>query len=141
MKLSALAMVAAVAALTSGCLGSSSSGAPGAGTAAAPTSGTVVGLVAVERSPRHLGEDPMHLHPLANTQVLIHGRTAAGTPLVRRSQTDAHGDFRLRLPAGRYVVAAKVEPFAPRFRHRAVVVRPGQVTTVWIARYLTTLLV
>jgi Carboxypeptidase regulatory-like domain len=140
MKLSALATVAAVAALTSGCIGSSSSSSPGAGTDAAPTSGTVVGLVAVERSPTRLGENPAHLHPLADTQVLITGRTTAGARVVRRSRTDAHGDFRLRLPAGRYVVAAKVEPFAPRFRHRVVVVRPGQVTTVWIARYLTTYL-
>jgi hypothetical protein len=97
--------------------------------------------VAVEHGPTRLGEGPAGLHPLPAAHVLITGRTAAGARLVRRARTDAHGDFRLRLPAGRYVVTAKVEPFAPMFRHRVVVVRPGQVTTVWIASYLTTSLV
>jgi hypothetical protein len=45
------------------------------------------------------------------------------------------------LPPGRYVVTAQVAPFAPMFQHRIVVVRPGRVTPVWIAGYLTTYLV
>jgi hypothetical protein len=140
MKLPPLAIVVVViAVLGSGCLGSPS--ALSSGTSVAPQSGVVVGVVVVERAPARLGEDPAHLDPLAHTRVVITGRTAARERLVRRPQTDAHGDFRLQLPPGRYVVTAQVAPFAPRFRHRIVVVRPGQVTTVWIARYLTTYLV
>ena len=138
MRWSAVIVVAAVAVLASGCLGSSSSGSSGT-TAAAATYGIVVCVVAAEQGGHRLGEDAAELDPVPATDVLITGRTTAGARVVRRSRTDANGDFRLRLPTGRYTFSAKVGPSKTVLRRRARV-RPGETTTVWIARYLSTFL-
>jgi hypothetical protein len=64
--------------------------------------------------------------------LVITGRTAAGGRLVRHSRTDARGRFRLRLPAGRYTVAARIFPVAPVQPHRIVVVVAGRSVAITI---------
>ncbi len=64
--------------------------------------------------------------------LVITGRTTAGRRLERHSRTDARGRFRLRLPAGRYTVAARIFPVAPVQPHRIVVVVAGRSVAITI---------
>ena len=115
-------VLAALALVTAGCAG----GVSGPSTRPPPRSGFILGHVA----DAHAGSASPG--PVRNAPLVVTGRTAAGFRLVRYYTADRNGDFRLRLPPGTYVVAARVDRYT-LLRHDPVVVRIGQVATVSIA--------
>ncbi len=122
----ALVLVSMAALFSSGCLGSSTS-------TPAASSGTVSGLVVIEGGSQVASNGGVaELRTVKAAPLVITGRTTAGRRLVRHSRTDARGRFRLRLPAGRYTVAARIFPVAPVQPHRIVVVVAGRSVAVTI---------
>ncbi len=115
-------VIAALALVTAGCAG----GASGPSTKPPPRSGFILGHVADARAG---GASP---GPVRNAPLVVTGRTAAGFRLVRYYTADPNGNFRLRLPPGTYVVAARVDRYT-LLRHDPVVVRIGEVARVSIA--------
>jgi hypothetical protein len=124
-------LVSMAALFSSGCLGGSS---------AAPTTtsvartGTVSGLVVIEGGGSQIASNGgiAELRTVKAAPLVITGRTTSGRRLVRRSRTDARGRFRLRLPAGRYTIAARIFPVAPVQPHRKVVVVAGRSVAITI---------
>jgi predicted phage tail protein len=119
-------LVSIAALFSSGCLGSSTS-------TPAARSGTVSGLVVIEGGSQVASNGGVaELRTVKAAPLVITSRTTAGRRLVRHSRTDARGRFRLRLPAGRYTVTARVFPVAPVQPHRIVVVIAGKAVAVTI---------
>ncbi len=117
-----LIVLAALTLVAAGCAG----GASGPSTKPPARSGFILGHVADMRA----GGAPAR--PVRNAPLVVTGRTAAGFRLVRYYTADASGNFRLRLPPGTYVVAARVDRYT-LVRHEPVVVRIGQVARVAFA--------
>jgi hypothetical protein len=115
-------LLAALALVTAGCAGGSSD----PSTRPAPRSGFIVGHV----EDVHTGSAASR--PVRNAPLVVTGRTAAGFRLLRYYTADPGGNFRLRLPPGTYVVAARVDRYT-LVRHAPVVVRIGQVARVSFA--------
>jgi hypothetical protein len=115
-------VLAALALVTAGCAG----GSAGPATKPPPRSGFILGHVAdAHGGSRSAG-------PVRNAPLVVTGRTAAGFRLVRYYTADPNGNFRLRLPPGTYVVAARVDRYT-LLRHEPVVVRIGEVARMSIA--------
>jgi Carboxypeptidase regulatory-like domain len=115
-------LLAALALVTAGCAGASS----GPSTKPPPRSGFIVGHVEDTRT------GSPSTRPVRNAPLVVTGRTAAGFRLVRYYTADPDGNFRLRLPPGTYVVAARVDRYT-LVRHEPVVLRIGQVARVAFA--------
>lgn len=124
------ALVCGAALFAAGCLGSSSATST---TTAAARTGTVSGLVGIDGGGQTASNGGVaELRTVKAAPVVITGRTSAGRRLVHRLTTDARGRFRLRLPAGRYRITARIFPVAPVQPHRIVVVIAGRTVAVTI---------
>lgn len=123
-------LVSMAALFSSGCLGGSSATPT---TTSVVLTGTVSGLVVIDGGATVADNGGVaDLRTVRAAPLLITGRTTAGRRLVRHSRTAARGRFRLRLPAGRYTIAARIFPVAPVQPHRIVVVRAGRSVAVTI---------
>jgi hypothetical protein len=138
-----LLLVAAVVGLVSGCLGGSTAHSAAAGGSAPGTStssarphrrapgGVILGNVEVE----HGNIEGNWWVPVSGAPVWIRGRTAGGKRFAHRYTADVNGDFRLTVPAGRYVVT--VRPPGSVIQHRSIVVRVGRTTDAWFEVFAT----
>jgi hypothetical protein len=126
-----LAPVVLAVVFASGCLGGSS---------AAPNSasGRVSGLVVIDGGAGQVASNGgiAELRTVKAAPLVITGRTTAGKRLSRRSTTDAHGRFRLRLPAGRYTIAAAIFPEAASQPDKVVVVTAGKSVAITIKGFV-----
>jgi hypothetical protein len=104
------------------------------GTTPAPPAGTVTGVVvAVMPSGGLVSDDARYdtVAPARAAVVVVRGRTAAGTALVRRVRADLRGRFHVRLPAGRYALT----PRAGSRLRTPVRLRPGGRAHVRLTEY------
>jgi hypothetical protein len=121
----------ATAMSVSACIGGSS--AVSATSNPVARSGIVSGMVVIDGGATVADNGGIaHLRTVRAAPLVITGRTTAGRRLGRRSRTDARGRFRLRLPAGRYTIAARIFPVAPVQPHRTVVVGAGRSVAITI---------
>jgi hypothetical protein len=103
---------------------------------ASPVKEVVAGVVVTEGGPPSVGGGSgIRAEPAA--PLLITGTTSAGKRLVLRTITDDAGRFHLKLPPGRYRVAAEIFPVAPVQPHRMIVVREGRPLNIRITGYVT----
>jgi hypothetical protein len=127
----AFALVCVAALFSAGCLGASSATHRAT---SGPSLGTVSVQVVIDAGGTQIASNGgvAELRTVRAAPLVITGRTTAGRGLVRHARTDARGRVRLRLPAGRYTIAARIFPVATVQPHRVVVVTAGRAVAVTI---------
>ena len=104
-------------------------------TMASPVREVVTGVVVTEGGPPVVGGGS-DARAVPTAPLLITGTTSAGKRLVLRTTTDGSGRFHLRLPPGRYRVAAEIFPGAAVQPHRVIVVREGRPLNIRITGHV-----